>query len=114
VESRFYNTLDFIRKRPSMYQVYSLKNLADIICGITTASILYDIDFHDKGYKEFMEDFYEFILSYFNEKSTGGWWRVIQSHTNSDKEALILFFELLEKFKNRNTIVNMTAKSAFI
>ena len=98
MESRFYYTLESINKNPSLFEVYTLKNLSDIICGINMGRHIFSGGI-DKGFEDFTF-FSRYVSNYFNQEYEGHWSRIIQNHAKDD--ALNLFFELLEKFKNRD------------
>lgn len=90
--------LDKIRPRPGMYIGYhSPTHLHSFLCGFSLAT-----NFESSSTEEpCFDDFHDWVAKRLNyPESTSGWAYMIEDQREDKEEALWLFFELLDEFRN--------------
>jgi hypothetical protein len=97
----FYDLLEKIKKRPSMYLgKRSISHLQVFLDAYTFARRELDISLTEQE-REF-EEFQEWVEQRFNQASTQSWARIILFYAEDERDALERFFELFEEFLQRN------------
>jgi hypothetical protein len=97
----FYDLLEKIKKRPSMYLgKRSISHLQVFLDAYTFARRELDIPVTEQE-REF-EEFQEWVEQRFNQASTQSWARIILFYAEDERDALERFFELFEEFLQRN------------
>jgi|GEM_PF-618671 len=99
--SNFYDILQKIKQRPALYLgKRSLSYLQVFLDGYTFARRELAIDV-TKQEREF-EEFQEWIEQRFNQADTQSWSRIILFYSEDEGDALDRFFELFDKFLQRD------------
>jgi hypothetical protein len=97
----FYELLEKIKKRPSMYLgKRSISQLQVFLDGYTFARRELGIPLTEEE-REF-EELQEWVEQRFNQASTQSWARIILFYSEDERDALERFFELFEEFLQRN------------
>jgi hypothetical protein len=101
-DNNFYQLLDKIKTRPALYlgkrSIFSLQAFLD---GYTCACRQLGISVTEQE-QEFAE-FQDWIEKQFNQPSTHSWARIIVFYSEDESQALDTFFELFDKFLQRES-----------
>jgi hypothetical protein len=104
--SNFYNLLQKIKQRPALYLgKRSLSHLQVFLDGYTFACCELGIEV-TKQEREF-EEFQEWIEQRFNQVDTQSWSRIILFYSEDESDALDKFFELFDKFLERDNALEV-------
>ena len=98
VEIKFIDFVRSIIKRPALFEINKIEDLAFILSGYLSALSGEE----KKGVFIFLKDFKHFVCRHFKFKKDSTWQRLIRFYSGSDNNSLSLFNKLFEGFLDKN------------